>query len=96
MNGKVLDSFILQKPAGWEPDFNVRNLFTSYFISNYSTTDFLESTGMQTCSLIPCSAAESPSSRIVLLCQHAVWCSARKLAAPVSMALLWSGSVYGL
>ena len=45
MTGKVLDSWILTKPADWEPDFNVRNLFTSYFISNYSTTDFLESTG---------------------------------------------------
>ncbi len=45
MTGKVLDSWTLTKPADWEPDFNVRNLFTSYFISNYSTTDFLESTG---------------------------------------------------
>lgn len=47
MNGKVLDSWTLTKPMDWEPDFNVRNLFTSYFISNYSTTDFLESTGTQ-------------------------------------------------
>jgi len=56
MNGAMLDSWILQKPPDWEPDFNVRNLFTSYFISNYSTTDFLESTGMlnicMTCSII--------------------------------------------
>ena len=47
MTGAVLDSWVLQKPADWEPDFNVRNLFTSYFISNYSTTDFLESTGTE-------------------------------------------------
>ena len=53
MNGKILDSFVLQKPADWEPDFNVKNLFTSYFISNYSTTDFLESTGAQTSSCGP-------------------------------------------
>ena len=46
MTGGVLDSWVLQKPVDWEPDYNVRNLFTSYFISNYTTSDFLESTGM--------------------------------------------------
>ena len=46
MTGRVLDSWTLRKPANWAPDYNVRNLFTSYFISNYTTSDFLESTGM--------------------------------------------------
>ena len=71
MNGKVLDSWILTKPADWEPDFNVRNLFTSYFISNYSTTDFLESTGTYCPSIFPithmlhislCSSCPLPAS----------------------------------
>ena len=52
MTGRVLDSWTLTKPANWEPDYNVRNLFTSYFISNFTTSDFLESTGMSlTCDL---------------------------------------------
>ena len=52
MTGRVLDSWTLRKPADWAPDYNVRNLFTSYFISNFTTSDFLESTGMSlTCDL---------------------------------------------
>ena len=66
MNGKVLDSWVLTKPMDWEPDFNVRNLFTSYFISNYSTTDFLESTGTQTA--LPSSGLCCRVSTTVLLC----------------------------
>lgn len=34
MTGKFLDSWSLHKPLNWQPDFNVRNLFASYFISN--------------------------------------------------------------
>ena len=45
MTGRVLDSWVLQKPAKWQPDVVVRNLFEQYFISNYTETDFLEKTG---------------------------------------------------
>ncbi|EIE21772.1 Metallo-dependent phosphatase [Coccomyxa subellipsoidea C-169] len=46
MTGKLLDSFSLFKPAEWEADYVVRNLFEQYFISNYSSFDFLEDTGI--------------------------------------------------
>ncbi|KAK9918496.1 hypothetical protein WJX75_004496 [Coccomyxa subellipsoidea] len=46
MSGKVLDSFALRKPTDWEADYVVRNLFEQYFISNYTTFDFLEDTGI--------------------------------------------------
>lgn len=45
MTGRVLDSWALQKPARWQPDVVVRNLFEQYFISNYTEIDFLEKTG---------------------------------------------------
>lgn len=45
MSGKLLDSFALNKPADWEADYVVRNLFEQYFISNYTSFDFLEDTG---------------------------------------------------
>ena len=45
MSGKVLDSWMLEKPLDWQPDYVVRNLFEQYFISNYTETDFLERTG---------------------------------------------------
>ncbi|CAL8471735.1 g11277 [Coccomyxa elongata] len=46
MSGKLLDSFALNKPADWEADYVVRNLFEQYFISNYTSFDFLEDTGI--------------------------------------------------
>ena len=69
MTGKVLDSWSLLKPLNWQPDFNVRNLFASYFISNYTTSDFLESTGMSPpqlsaapITLLPCTSCRLTSS----------------------------------
>ena len=55
MSGKVLDSFALRKPTDWEADYVVRNLFEQYFISNYTTFDFLEDTGAQLCLRSPTS-----------------------------------------
>ena len=55
MTGRVLDSWTLQKPAQWQPDAVVRNLFEQYFISNYTETDFLEKTGVP----LPCALYNS-------------------------------------
>lgn len=57
MNGKVLDTITLLKPADWEADYVVRNLVEQYFISNYTSFDFLEDTGAPACKL--CSSLPS-------------------------------------
>lgn len=53
MSGKLLDSFALKKPADWEADYVVRNLFEQYFISNYTSFDFLEDTGARPLTSMP-------------------------------------------
>ena len=45
MTGNVLDVWTLRKPANWEANLVVRNVFEQYFISNYTAGGFLENTG---------------------------------------------------
>ncbi len=68
MTGKMLDSFSLFRPAEWEPDYVVRNLFEQYFISNYTSFDFLEDTGAR--SLLHLEAG--PQVALQEICQSGV------------------------
>ncbi len=45
ISGRVLDSWALHKPRGWQPNLLARAIAQQLFISNYTKTSWIEDPG---------------------------------------------------
>ena len=45
ISGRVLDSWALRKPRGWQPNLLARAIAQQLFISNYTKTSWIEDPG---------------------------------------------------
>ena len=52
IDGRVLDSWALHKPAGWQPNLLARAIAQQLFISNYTNGSWIEDPGAQSCARV--------------------------------------------
>ena len=53
LDGRVLDSWALHKPPGWQPNLLARAIAQQLFISNYTNGSWIEDPGVLSCRAVP-------------------------------------------